>query len=185
MNRAVRETPAAKSTRKKRARRGASRQALVAAFSLVAVLVASGVIGPALKGHAPVAPAPQSQRAPAYHADAEVAYFSYERRDDFGNRIESSIDCPGTQICVVEIRSDGAPIARSNLPWEVIEPFFTYFSTNPLAVTPKTGTSSPGGRELVRWRFKKGINHLEGAITDESRNRSVIPAWDAMILSFI
>ncbi|MCM2281255.1 MAG: hypothetical protein NDI61_05340 [Bdellovibrionaceae bacterium] len=125
----------------------------------------------------------ESTRAPASAPPAN-AFFSYERASDQGDRVISSLECPGIRLCSVEIRENGKLISRTQTTWEAVEPFFVHYSLSPLMKTPQTSATRPQ-RILVSYQFKMGTVDAAGVIHDQSDFRRVLPYWDAMFLSFL
>lgn len=113
-----------------------------------------------------------------------TAHFSYARSSDLGDRISSSINCPGTRLCSVEIRENGQIVAKAETTWETIQPFFVHYATSPLIKTPLTSAAHPA-RTLATYTFRMGTLDMAGVISDQSQFRRVLPYWDAMFLGFL
>lgn len=112
------------------------------------------------------------------------ALFTYERTSHLGERTTYSLDCPGTEICVVEISTNGVVIAKSDVKWNIVEAFFVHYSGSTLVRSPASHAAS-SAHILVQWHFKYGQNDAQGILTDQAEERSVAALWDALFLSLI
>lgn len=110
------------------------------------------------------------------------ASFEFTRQDHQGESRRYSIDCPGTSLCMVEIKKNNQIAAQTTVDWLVVQEFFNTYSTQPFIHQPSA--VDPGERILVNWQFKLDNLARQGALTMKNIDSAGVTEWESLILSF-
>lgn len=110
------------------------------------------------------------------------ASFEFTRQDHQGESRRYSIDCPGTSLCMVEIKKNNQVAAQTTVDWSVVQEFFNSYSTQPFIHQP-SGVE-PGERVLVDWQFRLDNLSRHGALTMKNLDSAGVTEWESLVLSF-